>query len=100
MRSRNVTKILSILLKHSDLLEKYKVKRIGVFGSSIHKDENETNDIDFIAEFDEKNYDNFIGLIFELEKILNKEIDLVTKEGVSKYILPYIKKEVVWYEGR
>lgn len=92
-------KIFEILQKNHYLLKKYRVKRIGLFGSYIRNESSKRSDIDLIVDFEEKTFDNFIELAFELEKIFDRKIDLLTEKGISPYILPYIKNEVQWYEA-
>lgn len=92
-------KIFEILQKNHYLLKKYRVKRIGLFGSYVRNESSKRSDIDLIVDFEEKTFDNFIELAFELEKIFDRKIDLLTEKGISPYILPYIKNEVQWYEA-
>lgn len=92
-------KIFEILQRNHYLLKKYRVKRIGLFGSYIRNESSKRSDIDLLVDFEEKTFDNFIELSFELEKIFNRKIDLLTEKGISPYILPYIKNEVQWYEA-
>jgi predicted nucleotidyltransferase len=37
-------------------------------------------------------------LLFSLEKLLGKKVDLVTNGSLSPYIRPYVEKEIKWYE--
>ena len=75
-----------------DYLTDKGAKRIEFFGSYARGEE--YNDIDVIVEFD-KNISllDFIGYQLDLEELTGKKIDLLTKNGISKYILPYINKE-------
>jgi hypothetical protein len=41
-----------------------------------------------------------MDLSFCLEEILGKEVDLVTEEGLSPYIKPYVLRDIRWYESR
>jgi len=91
--------IISLLKKHKDLLKKYKVKRIGLFGSYVRGEQKRYSDIDFLVEFKEANFDNFMGLIFGLETIFGKKVELITNGSLSPYIEPYVEKEVKWYEA-
>jgi predicted nucleotidyltransferase len=52
------------------------------------------------VEFEKVSYDNYIDLIFALEKLYKKKIELITNGNLSPYILPYVEKEVIWYERR
>lgn len=98
--SANLTtkQIFKILQRNQELLKKYRVKKIGLFGSYIRQEFNKKSDIDLLVDFEEKSFDNFIELAFALEKIFNKKVDLLTEQGISPYILPYIKNEIQWYE--
>jgi hypothetical protein len=86
------------LKKHKDLLKKYKVKRIGLFGSYVRGEQKKRSDIDFLVEFEEPNFDNFMDLAFSLEDLFRKKVELITNGNLSPYIQPYVEKEVRWYE--
>lgn len=88
--------VLDFLKTHKPELARYKVRALGLFGSYSRGQQTDSSDIDFLVEFEagKKTYDNFIGLVDYLEKVFGKEVELVTKESVSKHILPYIEKEV------
>ncbi len=90
--------IFNILKKNHNLLTKYRVKKIGLFGSYVRNEASKKSDVDLLVEFEKKTFDNFIDLAFELEEVFDRKVDLLTEEGISPYILPYIKKEVQWYE--
>ncbi len=66
-----------------------------VFGSYARATADEESDVDIFLELD---YSKPIGFGFvkmksDLEKILNKKVELVTSKGVSKHILPFIEKD-------
>jgi uncharacterized protein len=86
--------IKKILKEHKDILNKYKVRTIGLFGSYVRDEQREDSDIDLLVEFDENTYSNFINLIFELEDIFRKEVTVVSEKDLSPYILPYVLKEL------
>jgi len=89
-------RVLDILKARKQDLARFKVHAIGLFGSYSRGQQTDSSDIDFLVEFEKgkKTFDNFIGLVDFLEKVFEKEVELVTKEAVSKHILPYIEKEV------
>ena len=100
MKEYSASEILEILKSHRNLLREYKVNRIGLFGSHSRNEPNNISDIDLLVDFEEKTFDNFIELAFELEEIFGRKIDLVTETGISPYFLPYIRNEIKWYEAR
>ncbi|MBL1213841.1 MAG: nucleotidyltransferase family protein [Ignavibacteriae bacterium] len=99
MQNYTSTEILDILKKHRDLLVKYGVRRIGLFGSFARNESSDQSDIDLIVDFKEKTFDNFMDLSFALENIFNRKVDLLTDKAISPYILPYVKNEISWYEA-
>ena len=72
------------------------VKRLGLFGSFVHEEQNPDSDVDVLVEFqsDQKTFDRFMQLSFLLEDLLNRPVDLVTREALSPHIGPHILKEV------
>ncbi|TXE12192.1 nucleotidyltransferase family protein [Algoriphagus aquimarinus] len=66
-----------------------------LFGSFARGQADSTSDIDILVDLD---YSQHIGLGFvqmqlELEKLLNTKIDLVSSNGLSKYIKPIVDDE-------
>jgi predicted nucleotidyltransferase len=53
-----------LLKEHKALLKKFKVKRIGLFGSYVRGEQKKDSDIDFLVEFEELNFDDFMDLFF------------------------------------
>ena len=73
------------------------MKKAYLFGSYSRNEADENSDIDILVELD---HTTPIGMQFftygdELQTILKKKVDLVTYEGLSKYVKPYIDKEKV-----
>jgi uncharacterized protein len=98
MSSMPLTKqiIYTELLKHKVTLEQYGVARIGLFGSFVRDEGTEKSDIDFLVDFEKgkKTLSNLVDLGDFLENLFNKKIDIVTPQGLSPFIGPYILKEV------
>jgi len=90
---------LKTLKEHKREIEsRFSVRRIGIFGSYARGEEKETSDIDVLVEFEEPTFRNFMGLVFFLEELFGREVDLVTTKGLSPYIRPHVEREVVWSE--
>ena len=92
---------IQLLLKQNlGAIRNFGVKQIGIFGSYIKNQQKEMSDIDILVEFEKgkKSFKAFIMLLYYLENLINKRIDLVTKESLSPYIGPHILKEVVFIE--
>ncbi len=100
METRKLTDkvILKILKEQKEILKKYGVKRIGLFGSFVRGEQKEYSDIDFLVEFEKPSFDNFMDLAFYLEDLFGKKVELITNGSLSPYIQPYVEKEIKWYE--
>ena len=66
-----------------------------LFGSYVRGEADNQSDIDILVDLD---YSQKIGLQFiqmklDLEKLLNNKVDLVSSNGLSKYIKPIIDDE-------
>jgi predicted nucleotidyltransferase len=73
------------------------VKKAYLFGSYSRNDADENSDIDILVELD---HTTPIGLKFftyedELQNLLKKKVDIVSYEGISKYVKPFIDKDKV-----
>ncbi len=92
----NKNTVFKILKENKDKISNCGIKRIGLFGSYVRGEQKKESDLDFLVEFDKgkKTYRNFIEINQLMKQLFNKKIDIVTKESLSPYIGPYIKKEV------
>ena len=88
----NSKEILKKIEENRESLKKKKVKRIGLFGSYLKGRQNKNSDIDFIVDFEEITFEDYMGLLFFLKKLLKRKIDLVIEKDL-KPELNYIKKE-------
>ena len=72
------------------------VRRVGLFGSFLKKQQTQQSDVDVLVEFEsgQKTFDNFMYLSFLLEDLFGRKVDLVTPESLSPYIKPRILAEV------
>jgi predicted nucleotidyltransferase len=90
-------KILPVLLP-------YKVKRVAVFGSAARGKDTPGSDLDILVTLPPPGERPVIGLkwfelVEELSAALERPVDLVTEDGLSPYIRPYVEREmIVLYE--
>jgi predicted nucleotidyltransferase len=66
-----------------------------LFGSYVRDEEDSQSDVDILVDLD---YSQKIGLGFvqmqlDLEKLLNAKVDLVSSNGLSKFIQPIVDRE-------
>lgn len=93
---------IKTLSQHKDpIKQKFGVEKIGIFGSFARGEETKNSDIDILVEFMEgqKTFDNYMDLLFFLENLFGKKVDLITIVGLHKYIRSYVEKEIIWCEN-
>jgi predicted nucleotidyltransferase len=88
-------------LENIDLIRNYffnkPVRKAFLFGSTSRGEDNAESDVDILVELD---YSKPIGLEFvqmqlDLQDLLNKKVDLITLNSLSKHLKPFIDKEKV-----
>jgi predicted nucleotidyltransferase len=84
--------ILEQVIKKDNLLEKYSLERIGIFGS-FARGEN-ANDIDFYIDMENYDVKNLINLKRDLEKITEKEVDIMLKKYANPIVLYRAQKDM------
>ena len=80
---------------------RYGVKRIGIFGSFARSEQTRSSDVDVLVEFvdGQATFDNFMHLVYFLEDLFGRKVDLLTVRGIDKYIRSRVEREVIWVEG-
>ena len=78
------------------LISKYHISSIGLFGSVVRNDFTSESDIDIVVDFSEPIGIEFIDLANELEFTLNRKVDLVSKTGIKPGYLKAIESEIVY----
>ena len=79
------------------LCERYRVLRLEIFGSAATGDrfDEQKSDLDFLVEFkpleDDQYADTYFGLLFALENLFEKSVDLVMTEAIRN---PYFQEAV------
>jgi hypothetical protein len=73
------------------------VKKAYLFGSYSRNEANANSDVDILVELD---HSSPIGMKFfayqiELEDLLKMKVDLVSSEGLSKYVKPFVDKDKI-----
>jgi len=89
----NSREIIKKIEEKSKDIKKYNVKKIGLFGSFAKNKQHKKSDIDIIVNFDKETFDNYMDLLFLLEKMFKRKIDLVIEKDLHPE-LNYIKNEV------
>ena len=78
------------------LISKYHNDTLGLFGSIVRSDFSAKSDIDILVDFKMPIGVEFIDLANELESILNRKVDLVSKSGIKPGYFQSIQSEVIY----
>lgn len=87
-------KIEPFLPEIEKICRKYEAKSLTLFGSALTEDfDPVSSDLDFLLELvsPENGLDKYFGIKEELEKLLNREIDLVMPGAIKN---PYLKESI------
>jgi predicted nucleotidyltransferase len=87
--------IIALLRQHYPYLAaEYGVKRVGLFGSFAEGLPDERSDIDLIVEFDRPIGFRFVELAEYLERLLGREVDLLTPASIRGIRIPWIADDI------
>lgn len=78
------------------LSEMYHVNSIGLFGSIVRDDFKPGSDVDIMVDFSQPIGIEFIDLADELEKLLDRKVDLVSKAGIKPQYYKAIESEILY----
>lgn len=77
-----------------DYLSTQPVKKAYLFGSYARGEQDEVSDIDLMVELDDRvGLYKFVGIQLKLEELLGKKVDLISANGISRHIQPFIDKD-------
>lgn len=78
------------------LVQKYPISSIGLFGSVVRDDFRVDSDIDIVVDFHTTVGIEFMDLANELEMMLRRKVDLVSRKGIKPAYLLQIEPEIVY----
>ena len=79
-----------------EICRKHQISELSLFGSQARGDFSATSDFDFLVEFApdaDIDYIKFFQIQEELETIVHKKVDLVSKKGLKKFIRQQVLSE-------
>jgi predicted nucleotidyltransferase len=95
---KTLQEVESILRDQKPIIrQRFKVKGIGIFGSFVRGEQNETSDLDLLIDFEEPiGIISYVGLQNYLSDKIGERVDLITKSGLKPRISGHILKEVIY----
>jgi predicted nucleotidyltransferase len=93
----NIQTILQILRQHKpELMGKYPVARLAVFGSYARDEAFVNSDIDILVELTAPMGLNFIAMADEIEDLFGIKTDVIPLHLLSPQFLQSIEKDIIW----
>lgn len=89
--------IFQTIIDNKEIIKSFGVTEIGLFGSYVRDQQTKESDIDLLIDYDIKeiNFKKFMSFCFMMDDLFKDiKVEVVTKNGLSPYIGPYILKEV------
>ena len=89
--------IINKLKSNKSKFSKLGIRNVGLFGSYIRNEQSKSSDIDLLVDFEpeQENFDNLMAVYDLFESIFkNEKVEIVTVNGLSRYIGPKILNEV------
>jgi predicted nucleotidyltransferase len=92
-----MSNIVHILQQHKEVLfKKYPLKSMAIFGSYSRGEETMDSDVDVMVELNGPIGIRFLDLNYEIEKLLHKKVDLVSKRGIKPGYLAFIEPDLIY----
>ncbi|MBC7652588.1 MAG: nucleotidyltransferase domain-containing protein [Deinococcales bacterium] len=89
--------ILHILQQHKQaLFNKYPIKSLALFGSQTREDYTDESDVDILVELNKVLGFRFLHLNYEIEDILQKKVDLISKKGLKPDFITAIENDLCY----
>lgn len=69
------------------LAAKHGASNVRLFGSAARGEDSEDSDVDFLVDMQEtSSLFDLIGLQQDIEKVLGKKVDVLTSDGINRYL--------------
>ncbi len=90
-----MSEVLQILKDNKEeLFRKYPIKTLALFGSYSRGDFGEESDVDVMVDFIKPVGMEFLDLCYDIEALLKKPVDLVSKKGVKPKYYAFLKDDL------
>ena len=97
MARKTREKILSLLAQNkSELENRFKVRRLAIFGSYARGDQRADSDVDILVDIDPSIGLEFITLAEQIEKLLGLPVELVSLGAIKPNKFEYIEQDLIY----
>ena len=78
------------------LHEKYGVTELALFGSYSRDEQTEESDIDILIDFNKDLGTTYFKMLYELDELFHKEVQVVCKDGIKPKYFQAIKEDLIY----
>jgi predicted nucleotidyltransferase len=78
------------------LQENYGIKSLALFGSYSREEQTDKSDIDLLVEHSNPLGFKYLDMIYELDKLFDKEVQVVSKNGIKTEYFDAIKADLIY----
>ena len=97
MSGKTREEILNLLVQNKHELEnRFKVRRLALFGSYARGDQRPDSDVDILVDIDPSIGLEFVTLAEQIEQLLGLSIELVSLRAIKPNKLAYIEQELIY----
>lgn len=91
--------IFALLDARRETIRGLGVRELGVFGSFARGEQSKDSDVDVLVDLETKTFDSYMELLFFLEDLFGRSVDLVMKGAIKPRIRDRILSETIYVEG-
>ena len=97
MSGKTREEILNLLVQNKlELENRFKVRRLALFGSYARGDQRPDSDVDILVDIDPSIGLEFVTLAEQIEQLLGLPIELVSLRAIKPNKLAYIEQELIY----
>ncbi|MDD3052575.1 MAG: nucleotidyltransferase domain-containing protein [Candidatus Cloacimonetes bacterium] len=98
MKEISMNEIITLLRAFkNDNKERYRIEKLGLFGSYVKGNYSYDSDVDIVIETNTVDLFKLVHLKEELEKFLNKKVDIVRyRKRMNSYLKQHIDEEAIY----
>lgn len=88
--------IIELIREQRDPIRRMGVKEIGVFGSFARGEQRPDSDVDILVEMEGRTFDSYMNLLFFLEDLFGRQVDLVDKDTIKPLLRNRVLRDAVY----
>ena len=96
MSVKSREEILTLLVKNKTVFkERFKVRRLALFGSYARGDQGPDSDVDILVDIDPSVGLEFVTLAEQIEQLLGLSVELISLRAIKPKQLRYIEQDLI-----